>query len=83
MQSRFQNNCSPAHPNKEGLDHAIGFFNFWLPSIRINGCLNYLHNIITKIQLQESHKILHQQDYLLYSYIIQLTFKASHELPGE
>lgn len=44
------------HPNEEGLGHAVGFFNLRLPSVRIDGCLDDLHDVIAELQLQANTK---------------------------
>lgn len=41
-----------AHPNKEGLDHAVGLSALHLTTIRIEGCLDDFYNVITELQLK-------------------------------
>lgn len=41
------------HPDKEGLDHAIGFPVLRLPAVWVDGRLDDLHYVITELKLKE------------------------------
>lgn len=45
-----------SYPNKERLDHAVGFPVLWMATITVNGSLNDSHNVVTKIPLKKQKK---------------------------
>lgn len=46
-------NGTDSYPNKERLDHAVGFPVLWMATITVNGSLNDSHNVVTKIPLKK------------------------------
>lgn len=58
------------HPDKEGLDHAIGFPVLRLPAVWVDGRLDDLHYVITELKLKERREKTPQSEWHTAFYLI-------------
>lgn len=68
-----------SYPNKERLDHAVGFPVLWMATITVNGSLNDSHNVVTKIPLKKNDGRTHREGNCRNS-LVQGTYHKSYLL---